>query len=316
MQRVMGGEFLISQSLMEHVQAVDKSLFATGRGALRGIIRAIRKNHDIQCMSVPNYICDSVTQALQQEQVPYEFYEVGTDLYPSAEPTGDVVLLVNYFGMVDVSAWIERIKQTNPETIVIVDNVQNYYGQDILNADYLFNSFRKWFPLPDGAEVIAHGTPVEIPTMEEANHFAALKIAGNYLKNYSVDIPESIALQLIQSGEEQLDTTDAIIGCSAFTAANCKVLDYEVIAGRRKANAAYIHERLQTLGISHIWNDWGTPLFVPVFLPHHRDEVRRKMFAHQIFTPIHWPWVSEALNGKNELYETELSLICDQRYDL
>ena len=42
------------------------------------------------------------------------------------------------------------------------------------------------------------------------------------------------------------------------------------------------------------------------------------MFNNNIFTPIHWPFESEALNGsvKNQLYENELSLICDQRYTI
>ena len=42
------------------------------------------------------------------------------------------------------------------------------------------------------------------------------------------------------------------------------------------------------------------------------------MFKNNIFTPVHWPYESENLNGfiENQLYETELSLICDQRYSL
>lgn len=41
------------------------------------------------------------------------------------------------------------------------------------------------------------------------------------------------------------------------------------------------------------------------------------MFANGIFTPIHWPYISEAMNGKyNTIYSDELSLICDQRYNL
>lgn len=42
------------------------------------------------------------------------------------------------------------------------------------------------------------------------------------------------------------------------------------------------------------------------------------MFSNNIFTPVHWPYESNKLNGtiKNPLYETEISLICDQRYSL
>ena len=42
------------------------------------------------------------------------------------------------------------------------------------------------------------------------------------------------------------------------------------------------------------------------------------MFKNNVFTPVHWPYESDILNGqkKNKLYETELSLICDQRYSM
>ena len=316
MQQVIGGEFTIPHSMMEHTHEVTTTMFASGRSALRGIVRAIRKNHLIETMCVPNYICDSVTQALQREQVPYNFYEVGLDMYPKELPVGDVVLLVNYFGMIDVRAWVARIKSADPNTIVIVDNVQNYYGEDVPEADYLFNSLRKWFPLPDGAEVVSHANSVQCPLPEEENHFVGYKIAGNLLKNYTSDVPESIALQLLESGEERIDSADSIIGASVFSIANRDRLDYQQIRKQRQENAAYIHTRLQELNIQHIWNQGATPLFVPVLLAHHRDEVRRKMFAQQIFTPIHWPWIGNAINGVNDLYKMELSLICDQRYDI
>ena len=59
------------------------------------------------------------------------------------------------------------------------------------------------------------------------------------------------------------------------------------------------------------------PLFIPVFLEN-RSEVRKKMFSNNIFTPVHWPYESDKLNGevKNLIYDKELSLICDQRYSL
>ena len=56
---------------------------------------------------------------------------------------------------------------------------------------------------------------------------------------------------------------------------------------------------------------------MPVFLDD-RTLVRSKMFSEKIFTPVHWPYETERLNGseRNKLYDTELSLICDQRYSL
>ena len=94
-------------------------------------------------------------------------------------------------------------------------------------------------------------------------------------------------------------------------------LPLEEIKAKRMENASFLHDELEKLGIKHTYNPESVPLFIPVFLEN-RSEVRKKMFSNNIFTPVHWPYESDKLNGtiKNQLYETEISLICDQRYSL
>ena len=94
-------------------------------------------------------------------------------------------------------------------------------------------------------------------------------------------------------------------------------LPFEEIKSKRMENASFLHDELEKLGIKHTYNPESVPLFIPVFLGN-RSEVRKKMFSNNIFTPVHWPYESDKLNGtiKNQLYETEISLICDQRYSL
>ena len=59
-------------------------------------------------------------------------------------------------------------------------------------------------------------------------------------------------------------------------------------------------------------------MFIPILVPgHKRDELRRSLIADNIFCPIHWP-VSQyhVLDEKTRaIYENELSLVCDQRYN-
>ena len=59
------------------------------------------------------------------------------------------------------------------------------------------------------------------------------------------------------------------------------------------------------------------PFFVPIFI-NDRNKLRSAMFQNKIFTPVHWPYESNRLNGnkKNKIYDIELSLICDQRYGI
>lgn len=93
-----------------------------------------------------------------------------------------------------------------------------------------------------------------------------------------------------------------------------KRLDREDAEKKRKRNAKILHEGLKKIGIIDIYREDAVPLFVPVLLKN-RTEIRKKLFNHQIFCPLHWPHESAILQGQNILYDMELSLICDQRYD-
>ena len=44
--------------------------------------------------------------------------------------------------------------------------------------------------------------------------------------------------------------------------------------------------------------------------------MKEEFYKNNIFTPIHWPKKNVAISGDNEIYNNELSLICDQRYTI
>ena len=56
-------------------------------------------------------------------------------------------------------------------------------------------------------------------------------------------------------------------------------------------------------------------MFVPILVdPHIRDDLRSYLINRQIYCPVHWP--KSSYHGMcNELYDMELSLVCDQRYN-
>ena len=56
-----------------------------------------------------------------------------------------------------------------------------------------------------------------------------------------------------------------------------------------------------------------TPLFVPIYVQD-RNKVRKYMFQHNVFCPVHWPLEGLSLKKGAEMAEHELSLIVDQRY--
>ena len=55
------------------------------------------------------------------------------------------------------------------------------------------------------------------------------------------------------------------------------------------------------------------PLCIPIYLEN-RDEVRGRMFQHEVFCPVHWPQDGMDVKKGKEMAVHELSLIVDQRY--
>ena len=70
--------------------------------------------------------------------------------------------------------------------------------------------------------------------------------------------------------------------------------------------------------ITPILNTADVPLFVPVIVfPTCRNSLRKYLIENQIYCPVHWPvsTLHSIMPGSKQLFESELSLICDQRYD-
>lgn len=326
MVNIIGGEFKIPLTNMEKKETENYKLFASGRGAFAAILRKIIAGNNTlhKCGNVmlPDYLCSSITQVCIDEKIQYQFYHISENLLPDEEDLlpklGDnsIVLLISYFGMIDVKKIAERIKEHNPNVVIILDDVQNYYSQYSESNfwDYRFNSYRKWFAVPDGAEAFCKSGFLDFPKTK--NSFAQYKFSGNVLKNFSNWVEDTLCLDLIKKGEEILDK-DYNCECSKISKQLFPKISFEEIKVKRQENATYLHFELEKLGIKHIYNSDRVPFFIPVFLEN-RDEVRKEMFKNNVFTPVHWPYESDILNGqkKNKLYETELSLICDQRYSM
>ena len=200
----------------------------------------------------------------------------------------------------------------NPKIVVIEDDVQAYFECMNSKADYSFTSLRKWFPCPDGAFVKSK-KEMHIK-LSVTSLWSQDKLAGNLLKNYSNMLDDSIALELISKGEKLLDQ-EYISQCNEVSSIIFSNLEIREIAEKRKVNANYLHHRLIDLGVEHLYSEKAIPFFVPIYV-NGRDKLRKLFFANRIYTPVHWPKASAKLNGENELYSQELSLICDQRYDI
>ena len=132
--------------------------------------------------------------------------------------------------------------------------------------------------------------------------------------NRGVGVKDEDYLRLFEEGErlidDNYDSRMSSVSQSLYDGVNVKEAKI-----RRKNNAAYLIKGLEAINIHPIIevSDSVTPLFIPIYL-NNLNGVRRQMFQHEIFCPVHWPLEGMKLQLGAEMAEHELSLIIDQRY--
>ncbi|MEG1781527.1 MAG: hypothetical protein RR242_09510, partial [Clostridium sp.] len=110
--------------------------------------------------------------------------------------------------------------------------------------------------------------------------------------------------------------------CYASTAEDLeriKELDIEFLRKKRRENAKVLLQILSELAFFPNLEQNDCPLFVPISVPYgKRDALKQYLITQQIYCPGHWP-VSQlhTLTAQTKfIYESELSIVCDQRYDI
>jgi hypothetical protein len=93
-------------------------------------------------------------------------------------------------------------------------------------------------------------------------------------------------------------------------------MDYQQIRNKRIENASVLTKGLKKMGVNVLmdFNKCQVPLFVPISIQK-RDVLRKLLRKNNVFCPVHWPRCVETASLNQRLYETELSLVIDQRYD-
>lgn len=324
--RVIGGEFDLDINALEYKQNNNGFLnglckYSSGRSALYYILLDIQRRYCINKIYLPDYLCSSVIIAAEKSQINFVFYnlndqlEIDTNNFILKTDEKAAVLIINYFGLKNLKSQIAFVRSLSNNVIIIEDDVQAFYEFQKTDriADYMFTSLRKTFPCPDGGVVWSKN---KINSVNDSNMFHQYKLAGSILKflckpEYYND---DIYLNLFEKGESQIDD-EISKGMSQISQDIITKIDFDRIANIRKRNSKQILDGLKTLGIETILpipSD-KTPLFIPIWLKD-RNKVRKQMFQHRIFCPIHW-----SLDGINvqkglEMSDHEMSIIIDQRY--
>ena len=322
---MIGGEFQIAvtdilNAQNRYLDTPDVYTYSSGRAALYQILKYLKLEKNVNHVLLPDYLCSSVLVPVKELGLDYMFYPIDEVL--ELEPAkflefykkGTVVLLINYFGLKDLSAQVNYIRSVDEHAIIIEDDVQAYYEfkKELNGVDFKFTSLRKTFAVPDGGLV---KTKHCLPKVDTPNTFGQYKAAAALLKSMREgNFNDQIYLELFEKGETLIDGEQEC-GMSHIAEKLYSFVDEERVKVRRLNNAEYLIGELAKIGISPILplTEDHVPLFIPIRL-NNRDSVRKAMFAHEIFCPVHWPLDGLDVQRGKQMAEAELSLIIDQRY--
>lgn len=320
---MLGGEFEIDLSIQRDAfqPSPDMYYYASGRTALYQILKSLKSR--VSKIWFPDWLCHTMVKAAQKAGFEYDFYELSDKFLATVEALdargfkdGCLVLLINYFGLQDLTNTAKSIKDAYPNAIVIEDDVQAYYSfaeETNPYTDYRFTSLRKSFPSPDGGLVY---TKHPMPRVTQPNTFAKYKIEAGVMKFHRGEkgIKDEDYLTLFEKGSELIgENYESVM--SRDSEMLFAGTDLQWVKQKRQENTSYLLKGLKFLGIEPLieLSTDKTPLFVPIWLED-RNAIRKKMFQNEVFCPVHWPIEGMSLKKGAEMAQHELSLIVDQRY--
>jgi len=271
---------------------------------------------------LPSYLCDSLLSAIGQD-TRLRFYPIGEKLSPSPElpegiERGDLIVTIAYFGFRRAQLLHQEARRKG--AWVLEDASQAFFlegdGQDI---DFSLHSPRKITSAPDGGLLLAHfDHSLPSPDLKDPDPIWWLKSLEVLMLRREFDKcgVENEWFTLFRAVEE--DQPTGPFRMSALTRALLSGgLDWTRMADQRRANYQTLASELRGVALFPDLGESTVPLGFPIRVEN-RDNIQRKLFGHQIFSPVHWKLpeqIDRLFPVSRQLSEEILTLPCDHRYD-
>lgn len=312
------GESVLEQQILH--QLARTAFFGSGRAALSAILDDAIARYGIGSISLPSYCCDSVVASVAKRNLSVEFYpvtaNVGVGIHADLQDCStDAVVLIDYFGLCDSLSF----GLSPDQRIVIRDLTHSFFNPACLDdSQYCFGSLRKWAGFYTGG--IAWGNGFSIyPSYQQDNQEYVL------LRKKAME-EKRLYIEGTSKSKEYLDlfkkADDTLCEAAVNRATDEDIkrlidLDYAFIRETRRHNYQVLLDSLGSIALFEGCDSDCTPLFFPIIVnPSERDALRDYLKSNEIYCPVHWPAPSNYLKELSPLlYSSELSIICDQRYN-
>ena len=328
MKKEIGSEFHSADLFKKKKKKIfaklsDYVLTFSGRTAIETVIL---NEPSIKTVMIPSYCCSSMLEPFINNKINIKYYSVDykNEFTIKFEDLSEVdaILWCNYFGY-----HIKMPELTNFKArggIVIEDITHSLFSKEIYNwqSDYVVASLRKWLPLLSGGycgkiKGTLNYKPNKYPSEKYLNiKRNAMDLKKQYL-NGAENIDKNIFLNLFTTANKWIEKNYSRVVIDDFSKKILENIDYDTLINKRYENAKIIIEGLKDckcVEVIESSSERGCPLFIPIMVKYdYRDDLRNVLISKNVYCPVHWPRPNE--HCCSNFYDSELSLICDQRYD-
>lgn len=304
----------------------------SGRNSIMFLLDNI--NIEYKKVLMPSYICDSVINAFIKYGFEIMFYNLDEKLNPIIlENYGDkeigIFLHMGYYGFFTnetLESFIDKLK--SKKTLIIEDVTHTLFSKHKKNIknDFVFASIRKWMGVPSGGILFSNEKffvdNLKIPEKFIEIRKEGLKIKREYLETNEFELKNQY-LDKIRNAEKILNKDYDIYAIDDLSKKIICNYNFNCMCSIRRENYIYLFEQLSKIeNVKVVFEqtfDTETPLFFPIYVNKKRNILRKKLIEKSIYCPIHWP-ISNCLfeyinNSTQKIYDSILSIPCDQRYN-
>lgn len=306
------------------------TLTTSGRGALSLLLEQV--NPSLRRVLLPAYICESVILPFEKAGFELSYYNVDKQFTPDdieliKSANIGIFLHMGYFGYQTNAILAEIVSELKSKSVIVIEDVTHtlFSNHNLIVNDFVFGSIRKWFGIPSGG-FMASDKNMNYELPNDSSDFIDLRVRSLNEK-FEYIISRNISkkaryLSGFKAAEQILDEDVKAFKIDEISENLIQGLDDELLQNRRRTNYEALINGLDDLsGIEVIFSKLEnnmTPFFFPIYIKNNRNELRRYLTKQDIYCPVHWP-ISKQLkghmsNGTKEIYNSILSIPCDQRY--
>lgn len=339
----IGSIFPVYKETFKHVSEEkndfldDRILFSLCREALF-VIAAHHKDLNKKVL-IPAYTCQTVITPFVENGWTCEYYNIHKNLSIDTDDlekhclsfNPSIIVVHPYYGMDLTDSEIHTLRKLHDVGVLIVlDKTQNIFSTQVIDfIDYTVGSYRKWFPIPDGAYLETH-TKLNCELFkgyEENESFCMYQTDAMYLRGC-----------YFNTGDERLKAISIRLNKKATADVGYKLVPHKMAdislsiireenfsqnKSKRLSNFEYLFKNIDESNniefvIKNISLICSAPLYFPLYV-RNRDLLQRELAYNHIYAPILWPIAMESvlINDRiEEIYNHILVIPIDQRYDL